>query len=71
MLRSVSAMHYEHYDAIATTMNTLNVNITKEQTYEYAGQSLYSLLRSVSAVSYPSVFCYYYYYYYYYCYYYQ
>ena len=34
----------EHYDAIATTMNTLNVNITKEQgKYKYNGQSLHSL----------------------------
>ena len=33
----------KHYDAIATTMNTLNVNITKEQKYKYTGQSLDSL----------------------------
>ena len=34
----------EHYDATATTMNTLNVNITKEQEqHKYTGQPLYSL----------------------------
>ena len=34
----------EHCDAIATTMNTLNVNVTKEQeNYTYNGRSLYSL----------------------------
>ena len=41
---SITIYESEHYDAIATTMNTLNVNITKEQeTYKYTGQSLYSL----------------------------
>ena len=34
----------EHYDAIATAMNTLNVNITKEQeNYKYTGQPFNSL----------------------------
>ena len=43
----------EHYDAIATTMNTLNVNITKEhETYKYTGQSLYSLAYAYYANNY-------------------
>ena len=41
---SITTDENEHYDAIATTMNTRNVNITKEQEqYKYTGQSLYSL----------------------------
>ena len=41
---SITTDENEHYDAIATTMNTLHVNITKEQErYKYTGQSLYSL----------------------------
>ena len=41
---SIMTDENEHYDAIATTMDTLNVNITKEQDkYKYTGQSSYSL----------------------------
>ena len=41
---SITIDENEHYDAIATTMNTLSVNITKQQEkYKYTGQSLYSL----------------------------
>ena len=42
---SITIYESEHYDAIATTMNTLNVKITKEQEkYKYTGQPLYSLV---------------------------
>ena len=41
---SIAIDENEHYDAIATTMDTLTVNITNEQeTYKYTCQSLYSL----------------------------
>ena len=41
---SITIDENEQYDAIATAMDTLNVNIAKEQdTYKYTGQSLCSL----------------------------
>ena len=49
---SITIDENEHYDAIAMAMNTLNVNITKEQEkYKYTGQSLYSLAMLITPVT--------------------
>ena len=54
---SITIDENEHYDAIAMTMNTLNVNITKEQEkYKYTGQPLYSLAYAYSTNNYDLKF---------------